>query len=136
MVASITAVIGTTGVVIRYMSDVKDAPKEKLAFANEAEILMDLILRRRNLAEEAKKKNEDSSWYRAIQKLGDKGGPLELFKEALEALVTKLKPSCILIKGAARPLRWPFDKADVVNALTKMERLKSHIQIALSEDQL
>lgn len=55
IVASIAAVISATGVVISYMGDVKDAPKEKLTLADEAKILLDLFLRLRNRAEDAEK---------------------------------------------------------------------------------
>lgn len=53
--ASITAVISATGVAISYLSDVKDAPKEKLALTDEAKNLLDLFLYLRDRAEEAEK---------------------------------------------------------------------------------
>lgn len=47
--------ISATGVVISYLSDAKDVPKEKLALTDEAKNLLDLFLSLRNRAEEAEK---------------------------------------------------------------------------------
>ena len=133
--ASITAVISAIGVVISYWSDVKDEEKETLALTDEAKNLLDLFLYLRNCAEEAEK-DQDHRWYRAIQELRRKRGPLDLFKEALERLATKLKPFSSAIKGVARSLRWTLDETEVTSTLNTLERLKSQISMELDGDHL
>lgn len=133
--ASILALISTTRKVIGYMSDVKDTSKEKLALTEEFKNLLDLFLRLNNLAEEAKK-NQDLPWFDGVRMLGGEKGPLELFKKALDVLANKLKSSSSAIKGAARSLLWTLDKAEIANTLERMERLKSHIHMALDGDHL
>lgn len=133
--ASITAVIGATNVLISYLSDVKDAPKGRLALIDEAQNWLKLFSNLSNRAKEAKK-NHDLRWYDGIRKLGGEKGPLELFKKALEVLATRLKPSSSAIKGAARSLLWTFDRTEVANTLDTMGRITSHINLVLAGDQL
>ena len=129
--ASITAVIGA----ISYLSNVKDAPKERLALIDEAQNWLKLFSNLRNRAEEAKK-NHDLPWYDGIRMLRGEKGPLELFQKVLEVLATRLKPSSSAIKGAARSLLWTFDKTEVANTLDTMGRITSHINMVLAGDQL
>ena len=60
-------------------------------------------------------------------------GPLDQFREALEALAGKLQSSGTA-KSVGKALSWHFEKKEVDEFLNRMERLKSFIALALQGD--
>jgi hypothetical protein len=132
LAASIVQLIDTTIKVIGYLNDVKDAPKDRATLARESTSLLTLFTDLRYWVEET---TETDPWFTNIRSLGVKGGPLDLFKEAMEGLVTKLKPEAG-IKKFGRALIWTLDKNDISNILSKIERLKTLISLTLQKDHL
>jgi hypothetical protein len=130
--ASIVQLIDTTTRVIRYLNDVKDAPKDRARLAREATSLLTLLTDLRYRVEETK---STDPWLTSVQSLGLEGGPLERFKEAIEELVRKLKPGSGVMKFG-KALLWTVDKNEISNILSKIERLKTLIGLALQKDHL
>jgi hypothetical protein len=57
------------------------------------------------------------------------GGPLELFKSALEKLESKAKSSSM---QTARRFTWHFEKGEYEDCLSKIERSKSNLILVLN----
>src|SRR5215471_8670473 len=128
LVASIIQVINTTTAVTRYLNDVKDAPKARAELARETANLLALLTNMRYKAEE--KKTTDP-WFTGIRSLGAEKGPLEQFNRAMEELAKKLKPETGTNFGGR--LIWTLHKKECINILSKTERLKTLIGLALQE---
>jgi hypothetical protein len=132
LVASITQLIDATTKTIRYLNDVKDAPKDRATLAQEAANTLILLTNLRYKLEEAK---STDPWFTGVRSLGVESGPLDQFKEAMEELARKLKPE-VGIKKFGKSFFWTLDKNDIDTVLSKIERLKTLISLALQKDHL
>lgn len=130
--ASIITVIALTGAVIRYLNDVKDAPKDRARCAVEAASVQSLLTRLRYRLDEAVPENP---WLQEVRMLAVKNGPIDQFKAAMEQLEAKLRPKVGLNK-VGETLVWKLTKTEVAEILSRIERLKSLTQIALEMDHL
>jgi hypothetical protein len=132
MTASIIAILQLTSTLTGYINDVRHATSEQKKVAVEASNLYGLLTSLRFQVEEAR---SDEPWFNQVKLLGVENGPLDLFKNTLEKIVGQISSSRKrdLVKSA---LTWKFTKSEVENALNRMERLKSLIQCALTEDLL
>ncbi|KAF2175448.1 hypothetical protein K469DRAFT_683923 [Zopfia rhizophila CBS 207.26] len=109
--ASIIAILQLSSKVVGYLTDVKDASKERAKCAVEASNLHSLLLNLRFRLEEG---SGDTPWYTAVRALTVKNGPLNQFKQALETLQTKMTDGGRL-KKAGEALVWKFKKEEVAN---------------------
>ena len=130
--ASIVAVLQLTNEVIQYLNCVKDAPKERARFAIEASSLYHLLI---NLQYRLEEGGANEAWYTAIRTLNVQNGPLDQYKNALEQLHRKVMSGSGL-KSIGSALAWKFSREEVTSILSRMEHLKSLIQIALEIDHL
>jgi len=130
LAASIIQLIDVTTKAIKYLNDVKDAHKDRARLAREATSLLALLTDLRYRVEETE---STDPWFTAVRLLGVEGGPLERFKRAIVELVRKLKPGSGMKKFSKAPL-WTLDKNEINNILSKIERLKSRVGLALQED--
>ena len=130
--ASIIAVLQLTGNVITYLNDVKDAPKECQQCTIEASNLQNLLINLRYRFEQTQK---GDPWFIAIRALTVENGPFDQYKQALEQLLSKVETQHVGQK-IRRRLFWTFSKTEIANILTRMERLKSLVTIALEMDHL
>src|SRR4051812_25401279 len=89
LAVSITQLIDATAKAIKYLNDVKDAPKARARLAQEATSLLVLLTSLRYRVEEAK---TTDPWFIGVCSLGVERGPLEQFKGVMEELARKLKP--------------------------------------------
>ena len=128
-VAAIAQLIEVTSKAVIYFNNVKDAPKDRARLAREATNLLSLLTDLRYRVEET---NSTDPWYNGLRSLGQEGRPLMEFKAAMEHIADKLAP----VMNLKRVLRWPFDKKEVEAILSKIERLKTLIGLALQEDHL
>jgi hypothetical protein len=129
--ASIVAVLQLTHAVIGYLIDVKDAPRDRAQCALEASNLYNLLVTLRLRLEES----SDELWYAEVRALDVENGPLDQYKRALEQLQKKIT-SGSGIKKIGNTLWWKFSKEEVTSILSRMERLKELVQIALEMDHL
>jgi len=130
--ASIIAVVQIAGSVITYLSDVKDASKECEECQIEASNSNTLLLRLKRLVSES---SPTELWFTQVQELARKDGPLDQYKLALEGLLAKVEPKSKL-RNALNVLMWKFVKDDIARVLTRMERVKTLVIIALEMDHL
>ena len=129
--ASIVAVLQLTHAVIGYLIDVKNAPRDLTQCALEASNLYNLLVTLRLRLEES----SDELWYAEVRALDVENGPLDQYKRALEQLQKKIT-SGSGIKKIGNTLWWKFIKDEVTSILSRMERLKELVQIALEMDHL
>jgi hypothetical protein len=132
MTASIIAILELTSALTNYINDVRHATREQKKVAMEASNFYSLLINLRFRVEEAR---ADEPWFNQVKLLGVKNGPLDQFKDALEKMVEYI-PSSRKRDQVKSTLTWKFTKLEVENALKRMERLKSLIQCALTQDVL
>ncbi|KAK0474384.1 hypothetical protein IW261DRAFT_1610557 [Armillaria novae-zelandiae] len=128
--SSITALIENTITVIKYLKDVKNAPKERDELQRELqylEICLTALERTTQLS------TEDDPWLRTLDRLQD------MFKELLElldGLKMKLKAGSSRLKKFLRRMDWTMTKESVMEDLGRIERFKSLILIAGQHDNI
>jgi hypothetical protein len=130
--ASIIAVLQLTGEVIKYLKDVKDAPKECQQCSTEASNLQGLLI---NLLYHLSQGKTGDPWFTAVRALNVENGPLDQYKQAVEQLWSRVEIQDGVQK-AKRRLLWKFSKEEATNILARIERLKSLVNIALEMDHL
>ncbi|KAI9684579.1 MAG: hypothetical protein M1822_005667 [Bathelium mastoideum] len=128
--ASIISIVQLSCEIIKYLSDVKDAPEECRRCQIEVSNTQNLLL---NLQRRVKEGQSGETWFNEINKLKDSDGPLSQYKQALEELRSRLQAQDGF-QRVKRRLLWKFNKEEVRDILTRMERLKTIISIALEND--
>ena len=130
LIASLAQLIDVAGKTLRYVNNVKNAPKARAQVAREASLLLALLTSLRYRLEDT---DAQGCWVQGVLTLGMANGPLDQFKEALESLATRLHSSGTG-KSVGKTLVWHFEKKEIDELLGKMERLKSLINLALQGD--
>ena len=102
--ASIITVVQLSCEVVKYLNDVKDAPKECSQCASEVSITQGLLLSLRCRLEDGQ---PGEAWFNEIQKLKDPGGPLSQYEQALEELRSRTETQDAL-QRVKRRLLWRF----------------------------
>lgn len=128
--ASITAILQVTGAIISYLRDVQDAPGDRIDLAIEVSGLKSLLTPLCTRVREAK---SEDPWVTAVLNLGVKNGPLDQIRSALERLELKLCP-VEGFKKLGKRLTWMFDKTEILNILSKIDRIKTLVTLALAND--
>lgn len=98
LVASIVQLISVTTKVIKYLSDINDALKDRKKLILEVNSLLTLLTNLRFEAEEVDEAGKSDPWFNNLCSLGVNAGPLDQFKTAMEQLLQKLKPESGLKK--------------------------------------
>ena len=127
--ASVIAIIQLSGKVIQYLRDIKESSPHK------HRILLELsgtrgVLETLNDVDNGVK--DDGQLFRNVKALEE---PIKNYEALLKRLETALEPSQGL-KKLGRAFKWPFDKAEVQEILTALERYKSLFGLALHADHL
>ena len=136
--ASIMAVLDLTGKVIKYVKEAKDASAER------NRLLKDIINMKgslHSLQSHVEISDPNEPWMRAVQGLSKPGGPLEVYKAALEQLLEKLSPphgdgKRVLVKRLGSSLIWPFQSGEISEILATIERQQKLFDLALSLDSM
>ncbi|KAK4693384.1 hypothetical protein P7C71_g4008, partial [Lecanoromycetidae sp. Uapishka_2] len=113
--ASIMAVLDLTAEVMKYAKEAKDASAER------SRLLKDVINIKaslHSLQNHVETPDPNEPWMRAVQGFTKPGGPLKVYKAALEHLLEKLSPLHIdgkrtLVKRLGSSLPWPFQASEV-----------------------
>ncbi|KAH9864036.1 hypothetical protein J1614_009969 [Plenodomus biglobosus] len=130
--ASITAVLQLSAKVLGYLNDVEDTSKDHAKCAVETSnvhcLLLELRARLQGIL--LVEQHPYALWYTALRALGVENGPLDQFKQALEALQTIITDGDGL-KQASKALMWRFKKEEVVGILQRIESFKKLVEIAL-----
>lgn len=130
LTASIVAVLQLTQTLTSCIYEVRNATVEQANLAVEASNLYHLLTTLRFRIEEA---GLDDPWFNEVKLLGRENGPLDQFKIILETMVNELSSSRKRDQIISA-LLWRFTKKEVESALARMERLKSLITCALTDD--
>jgi hypothetical protein len=130
--ASIIAVLQLSGKVLEYLNNVKDASKDRTQYALKLLNLCSLLYKLRDHVETGAR---SQPWCTAVRALAVRDGPLDQFKQALEALQTNITDGSRL-KKASEALVWKFKKGEIAGILDRIERLKSLVEIVLQIDHL
>lgn len=133
LVAAIVQLIEATSKVISYFNTMKNAPKDRAKLVREAYSLLTLLADLRDQVEE--NNSSTNSWFTGLQSLGEEGGPLMQFKNAMEDIANMLAPTTDFAR-VRRVVRWKSDKKEIDAILSKIERLKSLIGLALQKDHM
>jgi hypothetical protein len=129
--ASIIAVFQLTGVVITYLKEVRDAPKERKKLLDEAVCVESFLFVLKDKAESSKR----AEWYETLRRLNLPNGPLVQCQRLLERLVSKLKSDHGGWKRIGKMgLTWPFEKQEIKDIISSIERLKTLFLLALQND--
>ena len=128
--ASIVAVLQVTGKLLSYLNDVRNTTKDQAQLAVEASNVYGLLASLRFRVEQS---NAHDPWFSAVHNLGAENGPLDQAKEALKRLVSKAEP-CQGIQKLGKQLMWKFEKSEMRDILDKIERIKTLVNIALTDD--
>ncbi|KAH8725930.1 ankyrin repeat-containing domain protein [Phaeosphaeriaceae sp. PMI808] len=129
---SIIAILQLSNKVLGYLNDAKDASKERERCAVELSNLYGLLVSLRCRLEES---NPNTPWHTGVRALAIENGPLDQFRQALELLQARLTHKSAL-GNAGEAIVWKFKKDEVANILSRMERLKTLVQVALQMDHL
>ena len=132
LAASIAQTITTTVQLVSYINDIKDASKDRARLAMEAASLLPSLISLRYRTEQSKLTDP---WFVGLRTLGVENGPLDQFKEAMGLLVRKLKPQSG-IKQVTAKLLWTLDKKEINDVLSRIERMKTLVGLALQRDHL
>ena len=132
LTASVITVIDFTAKVISYLHSMKDASKERVRCAIEASNIFNLLT---NLSSRLEEASPRDPWFTAVRALATDNGPLDQFKAVLEQLMSKLTPADGL-RRIGKALVWKIEKGEVMDILSRIERFKSLIQVALEMDHL
>lgn len=132
--ASIIAVLNLAGTVVKYLTSVHNAPKERENVFREISSITSVLFLVQGHSERGCN-DEESTLSSSARSLGTPGGPLEQFKAALETLAYKFSPRGV-VKRVGRVLLWPFEKGEIAELLLSLERLKTRFLLALQSDNL
>ena len=133
LLASVAQLIDVTSKVVNYLNNVKDAPKDRVKVLREATGLLLLFTDLSCRLDETTSTTDP--WFAGLRSLGGEGGPLMEFKSAMEGIADKLAPATSGM-NIRRAIRWPFDKKEIEAILSRIERLKSLVGLALQKDHL
>lgn len=128
--ASIIAVLQLTGMLLSYINDVQNATKDQAQLAVEVSNIYSLLISLRFRVEQS---NCHDPWFTAVRSLGIEDGPLEQIRRALQRLVPELEPSRGM-KKLGKQLMWKFEKSEMGDILDQIERIKTLVSIALTDD--
>lgn len=132
LTASIIAVLQLTTALTTYLNNIHHATAEQKKITVEACNLYSLLTTLRFRVEDAR---TDDPWFDQVKLLNVANGPLDQFKQVLDRIMERISPSGKKerIKSA---LVWQWTKSDIDEALQQMERLKTLVNIALTNDHL
>ena len=131
--ASIISILQLATTLTGYLNSVRNATAEQREVAIEASNLYGLLTSLRFRVETARSADP---WFQQVRLLGLKNGPLDQLKDTLETMIRKLSSSSRKRDQIKSALMWNFTKSEVEEVLKRMERLKSLITCALTNDLL
>ena len=132
-IASLIAVVQLTTAIIStcydYRRGVKGASDSVMWLADEVKSLRDVFERLIKLVD------DHPSQLHSVEPLTYKNGPLSKCSEELFGLQNKLKPASRW-KALGRALKWPLSEPELSKVLSRLDRVKSTINMGLSIDQM
>jgi hypothetical protein len=128
--ASIIAIIQLSSAVVEYISGARGAMKERKRLRDEVRACEFILQQLKDDADDAE---EGKAWSETIKALEGTEAPLGRLWVALNVVKAKLKPQTGLEK-ALTSLKWPFNEKEVEKIISAIEREKTLLQLALTND--
>jgi len=129
LAASLANLLEFAKVVIEYMKDVYEATDEKQALLQEVVATRDVLAKLHRYSNKSK-------WKETIDALKRRQGPLEQLSAVLKRIESKLAPPTGKWSKSAKALVWPFAKGEVTLLITRIERIKALLNIALQNEHM
>ncbi|KAK2880075.1 hypothetical protein FQN49_000589 [Arthroderma sp. PD_2] len=133
--ASIVALLQLAATATQYVKNVKQGSTDRLRLRDELRGICCLLEMLKDRIEDSDSTTDDGGTLKplSVKSLCGSDGPLTLFKALLEDIIAKLAPQHRLSR-LVQPVTWPFDKKDIAEMLTSLERLKSHFTLVMQND--
>src|SRR5215469_11115756 len=121
--ASVIAILQLAATATQYLKDVKHGSADRMRLRDELRCATCILEMLKDRIEESDGMVETGEMLKpmSIKSLASSDGPLNLFKQVLEDIITKLAPQDRL-RRLAHPFTWPFDRNDIAEMLTSLER--------------
>lgn len=135
-VASVLSVLKLALAATEYVKGVKQGSSDRLRLRDELRsttCLLEMLKDRIEDSEDDAEHGAEILKPSSIASLTGEDGPLGLFKRVLEEIIAKLAPQDRL-RRLARPFKWPFDKKEITELVSALERLKSHFNLVMQND--
>ena len=129
--SGIVAVLQLASSVVQYLNAVKDASDDRHRLIAEIGSITGFLYLLKDSVDSSQQAIAPSNTLRS---LCIPGGPLDLFRDALNELISKLWPACGGLRKAGKALLWPFQKSEVNSILYRIERQKTMFGLALQND--
>ena len=124
LAASINTLLQLSKEVVEYIGNTSGASKQK-------EELVKEITATASLLNDLEKRVKSDKWRHKIDSLEGFDRPLELFRTVLTTLESKIKSSRNSFISISKRIIWHFEKGEYETILSKIERSKSSLSIAL-----
>ncbi|RYP09021.1 hypothetical protein DL764_001517 [Monosporascus ibericus] len=128
--ASIIAILQLSSDVVKYIIGAKGATKDRRRLREEILACESILLQLQDHADDA---DEGTKWWEKIKALEGPDTPLCRLGIALEAVMAKLEPKKGLDK-ALSALKWPFNEKEVEKLISAIQREKSLLQLAMTNE--
>src|ERR1700722_19947922 len=128
--ANIIALLQLTGSVLDYLKDFKDASKDRFRLMGELSGLKCLLSLLETRVNESK---AGDPWLGHTVRILD--DLLDQFKSDLARLASKLGGGGA-VKAFVKKMTWSFEKTEIKDLLSKIERVKTLVLLALTNDHL
>lgn len=136
-ITSLLTLIQATSQVVDFLSDIKDGGRERMKLLAEVSSFYCALDNLKEILENDRSKSEindktDEKWLKAAHQLLLRDGILEQCNGVVSSLEKRLAPK----EGKARViehLRWPFSKADVLQAVEQLHRLQTIVNNLLCQ---
>jgi hypothetical protein len=136
IVASVIAVLQLAATATKCVKDVKQGSADRLRLRDELRsttCLLEMIKDRIEDSEDDIDGDAERILPSSVASLAGEDGPLALFKSILEEIISKLAPQGRL-RRHVQPLTWPFDKKDIAELVSTLERLKNYFSLVMQND--
>jgi len=114
---------------LEFAKVVYEATEEKQALLQEVVATRDVLAKLHRYSNKSK-------WKETIDALKRRQGPLEQLSAVLKRIEPKLAPPTGKWSKSAKALVWPFAKGEVTLLITRIERIKALLNIALQNEHL
>lgn len=133
-VASLLTVLKLAAAATKYIKDVKHGSAERLRLRDELRSTTCLLEMLKDRIDDSENGVEvEILKLPSIASLAGEDGPLALFKQLLEEIAAKLAPDAKRSR-LTQPFTWPFDKKDIAEFVSTLERLKNHFSLVMQND--
>ena len=133
--ASLTALLGLSASVIKYVRSIKGASSERQCLLRELSHLRGILSTLQEHADDISEGDDDAQWASTARCLSANDGPIKQFRELLEMLLTKLETTG-RTKKIIGAIAWPFVRDEVNQILESLERFKTYFALSLEQDHI